>query len=103
LVAVKVGITIYQDLLNQEVRKGSKHRELTYRPPLPVKVAGKGVVEIPALVVETVIIGNFAKRPPASSVELISDEETANASLSKNRECSKDEDCYSPQTNWVFV
>jgi len=59
--ALQIRIARGENLEDQHLREIAQQRELGDPPTLAVEVVGEGVVEVPALVEESVVVGDSAK------------------------------------------
>jgi hypothetical protein len=72
-------------------------------PALPVKIPGKNIIKVAALVVKAVVVSDAAKRELSRCVKLVSNEEAANPPFLQKGKGSKHKDGYRPQPDGVFV
>ena len=68
-----------------------------------MKIPGHGVVEIPALIVEAVIMCNTLKRQPSSGIKLVPHNEPANPSLPQDGEGAEEEHGHCPEPDRVLI
>ena len=68
-----------------------------------MEVAGQSMVKKTALVVDAIIVSDAAVRQSVGGVEFITDEQSANTSLSQYGQGPKEKNGYGPQSDRVLV
>ena len=85
LVLLQERISKGQNLFDEKLRQRPQNGELAYRPSFAHKIVCDGLIEIDALIEQTIIMGNSMAGLADRGVELIADEQSPNTLFAHSR------------------
>ncbi len=103
LMVLQMRIPLNQCFLYQHLGQRTQDRELAGSPAFLHVVPGKRLVEVAALIVEAVVVGDALVGRAVGGVVLVSDDDPTDAPFSHQRQRPEQENSDGPETNGIFV
>src|SRR3990172_6269729 len=79
LEAKQVGVSPAQDSLDEKLAQGADDRTLTDREPLPAEISGHEIIEVAALIIHHVVVGDPVAAGTLGGIELVADHQMADS------------------------